>query len=254
VQRWLAPDLPQAAGPVGRTVGSTASGASSGIQRRTASSTADPRAAHSAGPLQRDFGGLRSMLPAVPKSLPALPKGLPALPKGLPALPKSLPGPSQAADALRAASAAAERLSGTDPASAAMSALPVATPPGLDDAVADAVRSGVAAIDPDGSLRFAPPTDASGSEGGPAAQQEAGEAAVAEATEAAAAIAGGTATRVTTGSSASAPTPGAPGHPGTGPGDLDDLARRLYERIRARLRAELRLDMERAGMLTRPGR
>jgi hypothetical protein len=36
--------------------------------------------------------------------------------------------------------------------------------------------------------------------------------------------------------------------------DLDDLARRLYERIRARLRAELRLDLERAGMLTRPGR
>jgi hypothetical protein len=32
--------------------------------------------------------------------------------------------------------------------------------------------------------------------------------------------------------------------------DLDDLSRRLYERISVRLKAELRLDRERAGMMT----
>jgi hypothetical protein len=42
------------------------------------------------------------------------------------------------------------------------------------------------------------------------------------------------------------PPPGAAG----GVGDLDELAKRLYERIRGRLRAELRLDRERAGLVT----
>ena len=31
-------------------------------------------------------------------------------------------------------------------------------------------------------------------------------------------------------------------------GDLDELARKLYDRIRWRLRSELRLDLERAGL------
>ncbi|GAB3425580.1 hypothetical protein [Flindersiella endophytica] len=55
---------------------------------------------------------------------------------------------------------------------------------------------------------------------------------------------------------------GAPGPSGGGsnplaaasPGDLDELSRQLYDRIRSRLRAELRLDRERAGLLTDPYR
>jgi hypothetical protein len=46
--------------------------------------------------------------------------------------------------------------------------------------------------------------------------------------------------------------PGLPGVPGPAaapaPADLDELARKLYERIRWRLRNELRLDSERAGL------
>jgi hypothetical protein len=37
---------------------------------------------------------------------------------------------------------------------------------------------------------------------------------------------------------------------GAGTADLDDLARRLYDRLRSRLMAELRLDRERAGFVT----
>lgn len=53
------------------------------------------------------------------------------------------------------------------------------------------------------------------------------------------------------------------GAPSTGPGaapaaagtaDLDELAKRLYDRIRVRLKAELRLDRERAGLMTELGR
>jgi hypothetical protein len=111
------------------------------------------------------------------------------------------------------------------------------------------VSGGVASFDPDGGLRFAPPSEPAQT-GGPALQREAGDTAPpadlgpASAAEAPAATAA---------APAAATPAAAPAHP-AGPGDLDDLARRLYERIRARLRAELRLDMERAGMLTRPGR
>ncbi len=52
-------------------------------------------------------------------------------------------------------------------------------------------------------------------------------------------------------SSAPAPAPGAPGAPG---GDLDELARKLYPKIRPYLKKELWLDRERAGMLTDSGR
>jgi hypothetical protein len=47
------------------------------------------------------------------------------------------------------------------------------------------------------------------------------------------------------GASAGGAAPAAPAAPG---GDLDELARKLYDRIRWRLRTELRLDMERAGL------
>jgi hypothetical protein len=45
------------------------------------------------------------------------------------------------------------------------------------------------------------------------------------------------------------PAPAAPAAP-TGPAEIDELVRRIYEPIAARLRAELRIDRERAGMLT----
>jgi hypothetical protein len=47
--------------------------------------------------------------------------------------------------------------------------------------------------------------------------------------------------------------PPASGQPSL-PTDLDELARRLYEPLSARIRAELWLDRERAGLLTEPGR
>jgi len=52
--------------------------------------------------------------------------------------------------------------------------------------------------------------------------------------------------------SAPAPAPAAAPSGGTGAGaagtgDLDELAHKLYDRIRWRMRSELRLDMERAG-------
>jgi hypothetical protein len=42
----------------------------------------------------------------------------------------------------------------------------------------------------------------------------------------------------------------APGAAGAKPPDLDELARRLYEPLTARLRAELWLDRERAGVMS----
>jgi len=57
---------------------------------------------------------------------------------------------------------------------------------------------------------------------------------------------------------APAPEPSAPaaapaaapggGAGAAGTGDLDELAHKLYDRIRWRMRSELRLDMERAGL------
>jgi hypothetical protein len=51
-----------------------------------------------------------------------------------------------------------------------------------------------------------------------------------------------------------APTTSSSGSPppaaGTEPTDLDELARRLYEPLTARLRAELWLDRERAGVMS----
>ena len=51
---------------------------------------------------------------------------------------------------------------------------------------------------------------------------------------------------------AAAPAPGAPGA-GASSGDLDDLARRLYPKIRPYLKKELWLDRERAGLLMDSG-
>ena len=122
-------------------------------------------------------------------------------------------------------------------------------PRGLDEAVAAAVSGGIASIDPDGGLRFAPPPEP-GQPARPPVQRETGDTAPPADASAAPPPAEAPA-------AAGAPDPAAAAVAPAqlaGPGDLDELARRLYERIRARLRAELRLDMERAGMLTRPGR
>jgi 3-oxoacyl-ACP reductase-like protein len=55
----------------------------------------------------------------------------------------------------------------------------------------------------------------------------------------------------TTAADAAAPAAPSPagGAAAAGP-DLDDLARKLYDRLRGRLAAELRLDRERIGSLT----
>jgi hypothetical protein len=51
------------------------------------------------------------------------------------------------------------------------------------------------------------------------------------------------------GGTTAAPAPTGPPAP-AGSGNLDDLAAKLYDRIRGRLKAELRLDRERAGLVT----
>ena len=56
--------------------------------------------------------------------------------------------------------------------------------------------------------------------------------------------------RAAEGPASAAPPPAAPGPTG----DLDELAERLYDRIRFHLKSELRLDRERAGLLTDLGR
>ncbi|HEY8202376.1 MAG TPA: hypothetical protein VII47_13610 [Actinomycetota bacterium] len=107
-----------------------------------------------------------------------------------------------------------------------------------------AVASGVAQRMADGSVVFAPPpptgyedvssfAPASGPPAAPTVQRVDAPAATPPA--------------------AAAPTPGAPGA-GASSGDLDDLARRLYPKIRPYLKKELWLDRERAGLLRDSGR
>jgi hypothetical protein len=58
---------------------------------------------------------------------------------------------------------------------------------------------------------------------------------------------GGTAATAAAGAAATG-TAGGPGGGAPAGGDLDELAHKLYDRIRWRMRAELRLDRERAGL------
>ena len=121
-------------------------------------------------------------------------------------------------------------------------------PPLEADPAAAALRAGVATLDPDGAVVFTPPS----APAGPPPEQRAGSG-MAPPAEAGPPDAG--APGPTPVEAAAAPAaPPAPGTAAAAAPDLDDLARRLYDRIRARLRAELRLDLERAGMLTRLGR
>jgi hypothetical protein len=129
-------------------------------------------------------------------------------------------------------------------------------PPLQADPAAAALRAGVATLDPDGAVVFTPPSAPAGppplqrADSGPPPVQRAGSG-MAPPAEARPPDAGAPGPPPVEAAAAPAPPPA----PGTAAApDLDDLARRLYDRIRARLRAELRLDLERAGMLTRLGR
>jgi len=129
-------------------------------------------------------------------------------------------------------------------------------PPLQADPAAAALRAGVATLDRDGAVVFTPPSAPAGppplqrADSGPPPVQRAGSG-MAPPAEAGPPDAGAPGPPPVEAAAAPAPPPA----PGTAAApDLDDLARRLYDRIRARLRAELRLDLERAGMLTRLGR
>jgi hypothetical protein len=134
------------------------------------------------------------------------------------------------------------------------------------DPATAALRAGVASLDPDGAVVFTPPSAPAGPP--PVQRADSGTPPVQRADSGTPPVqraGSGMAPPVEAGPpDAGAPgpppveaaaAPAAPPAPGTAAApDLDDLARRLYDRIRARLRAELRLDLERAGMLTRLGR
>jgi hypothetical protein len=136
--------------------------------------------------------------------------------------------------------------------------------------VAAAVAAGVATRAADGSLVFAPPVTGPGhpsaeavSPGTPATPlPTAGPTAAPPlpdppspgTRDAPATVDGTTVGGSAVGGSAvgtPAPATGAPGSGTAGaPADLDELARRLFDPLSARLRAELRLDRERAGVHT----
>jgi hypothetical protein len=168
---------------------------------------------------------------------------------------ESPPGPSQparhaAAGAERAREAVAVERAVTvqrlhQPASGAPAALPLAggqsqrpevlVPGEVLDPRSTALSSGAATLDAEGAVVFAPPAGE-----GPRLPQSSANPALALQR-----------------APADPPVDTAPAAPGTAaaPGgppaaDLDELARRLYDRLRLRLRAELRLDRERSGHLT----
>ncbi|HEX6675597.1 MAG TPA: hypothetical protein VF486_11290, partial [Actinomycetes bacterium] len=144
----------------------------------------------------------------------------------------------------------------------AQRAAPPAPARAVPDPAALALASGLATPDGTGGLRFAPPdagatvqlagaagdlaerfsTAATG-----AAEQLNGTGATAAARLDTAAAGVGTLAGVA--GSAAAPAGPAP-QAGAAAADLDDLARRLYDRLRSRLMAELRLDRERAGLVS----
>jgi len=107
----------------------------------------------------------------------------------------------------------------------------------LAEAAERAIGLGIADRHHDGSITFVQRDDS----GGPAASEPAGvPATTPEPTPAT------TAPATTVEPAASGPAP----VPAAGGADLDELAHKLYDRIRWRLRTELRLDMERAGRST----
>ena len=139
----------------------------------------------------------------------------------------------------------------------AQRAAPLAPTGAALDPAALALASGVASPDGAGGLRFAPPAAA-----GPTVQlagvatdlSERFSAAATGAAEQLAGrseqLAGAVAGPVNPPAAAAAGPAGAAAQAGAAPADLDDLARRLYDRLRSRLMAELRLDRERAGLVT----
>jgi hypothetical protein len=131
------------------------------------------------------------------------------------------------------------------PTGAAPAALPLAggpprrpealIPGELLDPRSTALGSGAATLDEDGAVVFAPPAG----EGPGLPQPSASPAPVLQRAPADQPV------------DTAPAAPGAAAPPGGPPAaDLDELARRLYDRLRLRLRAELRLDRERSGHLT----
>jgi hypothetical protein len=105
----------------------------------------------------------------------------------------------------------------------------------LLDPRSTALASGAATLDEEGAVVFAPPAG----EGSRLPQASASPAPVLQRAAADPPV------------DTTPAAPGAPAAPGGPPAaDLDELARRLYDRLRHRLRAELRLDRERSGQLT----
>jgi hypothetical protein len=120
---------------------------------------------------------------------------------------------------------------------------------GPSDPVAAALSTGLAVMDSDGAVVFpglaAPGTAPSTAPGtAPPVQR------VAEAEPAASEPMPATSTAPPADTAAGGGTPKAGAVP-INPAELDELAKRLYDRIRNRLKAELRLDRERAGLATR---
>jgi hypothetical protein len=153
--------------------------------------------------------------------------------------------------AITSSSATVQRLAG-EPAPAVPTRTPLASPPSSPfassggavaafagrspgswvDAGTVAIEAGVAQREADGSVVF---DTASFGGAEPDVDVDAGDGPTVQ-------RAGATAT------AASAPGPPAPA--GAAGGDLDELAKRLYGRLRVMLKHELRLDRERAGVLT----
>jgi hypothetical protein len=117
------------------------------------------------------------------------------------------------------------------------------------DTGAAAVAVGIAHRDADGSVVFAPPASSTIAPNVQRAVQP-GETSVAGPPEDAAADQPPPGPASAVAAPATPPAPG--GNPSSPHGalDIDDLARRLYDPLAARLKAELRLDRERAGLIT----
>ncbi len=149
--------------------------------------------------------------------------------------PRPAPAPVQRVAAMPVSSAMA---SGPAPTSGPVTSPPVGDGPSAGDV---AVASGLGSWAPDGSVVFAPPGADAAADGSAFVQRsvaDAGEGTSNGAMPSLQLLPGG----------AGAPAGGA-GAPGSSDAELDELARRLYGRIRVHLRRELVLDRERAGSL-----
>ena len=233
-----APDLPglPPSGATGRAPEAIAG--ASAVQRGTGSATTMPAAA----PL-RPGVSVAAAPPAV-----QLMRTLPADSYRAPVTPGSAPtsGPARGA-------------AGNAP-SAVLPPVRRSAAAAIPDPAAAAISAGVASRDADGSVVFRSFLDDAVSSGKQAASSAASDAlssAKSKATDAASSALSSASDRAhgavsdaaaKVASVAGLPAPAAGG--GVATGDLDDLARKLYDRLRFRLTTELRLDRERSGCVT----